>query len=150
MEVLCLQSMSCRVVADPPGIFSYRKSHDGEMVVVIMRSWPATSLQGRDCFILGKALDPVTRPCTHRVISRVTSQDVPQSGLAQSIHGRPNAGWLLRLRLGSCAQSSSRCPDIFPSGSVLLPLSVPEGDLEIIFWGNEQLDGQSHEGSCSV
>lgn len=51
--------------------------------------------------------------------------------------------------LDSCAQSSSLCPDVFPSGSVRLTLSVPEGDLEIIFWGKEQLDGQTREGSCS-
>lgn len=34
-------------------------------------------------------------------------------------------------------------------GSVHLTLNVPEGDLEIIFWGKEQLDGQAHEGCYS-
>lgn len=31
-------------------------------------------------------------------------------------------------------------------GSVSLTLNIPEGDLEIIFWGKEQLDGHAHEG----
>lgn len=34
-------------------------------------------------------------------------------------------------------------------GSVHLTLNVPEGDLELTFQGNEQLDGQTHESSCS-
>lgn len=40
------------------------------------------------------------------------------------------------------------CPDTFPSGSVDLTLSVPEGDLEIVFWRKEQLYGQTRESSC--
>lgn len=61
------------------------------MAIVIMRLWPATSLQERDCFILGRALDPVTRPCTCCVIAQIISQDTPQSGLAQSVHSQPHA-----------------------------------------------------------
>lgn len=61
---MCLQSVSCHVIADLPGFFSYRKSHSEEMGIVINEVLACNHLKERDCFILGRALDPVTRPCT--------------------------------------------------------------------------------------
>jgi len=154
MDFLGLRSVGCHVDADHPGIFSSRKSHGGEMGIVRMRLWYATSLQEGDCFILGWALDPAPRPCACCVIAQVTSQDTPCSGLAQSVCSRPDtvrqaAALPQKPLLGSGAQSTSLCPAVFPRGSVHLVLSVPEGVLQIGFWGKERPDGPTHEGSRS-